>query len=684
MTSKLDVLHDGSPSQAEALNVAGSALDGSLAPPPFVATEGPETPRDTVADHPDPAPATSNTDAPAVPPAQPADTPPTAETSATETPTESPNSPEETEATLAESVSATEPTQESPQPATASTGPAEHASSVPGMPGLPTPSDDAEAPDDDLDDPAELGALMEEYDDSPVVQPGEICKGIVVSIGPAGVIVDIGGKTEGLAAIEDFHNQAGDVVVEEGEEIDVFVESRGAVGEYASLSFRRAQQTKIWAIIEEAETTQETIHAHVTGRVKGGLAVDLGVPAFLPGSQVDLRPVRDLDSLVGQSIPVRVVKTNRRRGNVVVSRRTILEEERDRLKQETLKHLAEGAVVSGTVKNVTDYGAFVDLGGIDGLIHVTDISYGRIKGPSDVLQKGQTIEAKVLSFDEAKGKVSLSLKHMKPDPWEGITERYKTGEKATGKVASLSDYGVFVELEDGVEGLVHVSELTWSRRRRHPSKIYKAGDPIEVMVLGVKHDDRRISISVKRMQPDPWSALDERLPVGTVVEGRVRNLASYGAFVEVEEGVDGLIHVTDLSWDRKLKGPQEMLKKGDTVRAVVLRIDHENRRLSLGLKQLQPNVWEAFFSTCLLGDTMTGRVTRKAKFGCFVELAPGVEGLCHNLEIPKATAGKKKGLDVGGSYSFRVIKLDEFERRIALSRRHVTDEPESAEAATTA
>jgi len=681
MASELDVLRRGPSPQAEALNVVGSAFGEPLAPTPSVSADGPDAPPDSETDRPDPAPTTSDTDSPAVPaaPPQTADT-----SSATEAPTESSDASGEAGAAPVESVLVAEPVQESPEADTGSASPEEHASSIPGMPGLPPPSDDAEAPDDDLEDPADLEVLMEEYDDSLTVRPGEICKGIVVSIGPAGVIVDIGGKTEGLAAIEDFRDQAGDVIVKEGEEIDVFVESRGAVGEYASLSFRRAQQTKIWAIIEEAEITQETIHAHVTGRVKGGLAVDLGVPAFLPGSQVDLRPVRDLDSLVGQSIPVRVVRTNRRRGNVVVSRRTILEEERNQLRQETLKHLAEGAVVSGTVKNVTDYGAFVDLGGIDGLIHVTDISYGRIKEPSDVLQKGQTIEAKVLSFDEAKGKVSLSLKHMKPDPWESIAERYKTGEKATGKVASLSDYGVFVELDEGVEGLVHVSELTWSRRRRHPSKIYKVGDPIEVMVVGVKHDERRISISVKRMQPDPWSDLEGRLPVGTVVEGRVRNLASYGAFVEVEEGVDGLIHVTDLSWDRKLKAPQELVKKGDTVRAVVLRIDHENRRLSLGLKQLQPNVWEAFFSCCLLGDTVTGRVTRKAKFGCFVELAPGVEGLCHNLEIPKASAGKKKGLEVGESYSFCVIKLDEFERRIGLSRRHVTDAPESAEAAATA
>ena len=684
MASEPDVFNSGSSPRAETVNMAGSVLDEPIGPKPPVSASGSTGDPDPIASHPVSAgvPADNDSSTPSNAPSQAADTAAAGE--APPAPTEEANAGQQPDAAPAESAPAAEPVQEPAKTETGATPAAEQTSATPGMPGMPGPSDGADVPEEDVPDPTDFGALVEEFDDSLVVRPGEICKGIVVSIGPAGVIVDIGGKTEGLAPIDDFRDQAGDVIVKEGEEIDVFVESRGAVGEYATLSFRRAQQARIWEIIEEAETTQETIHAHVTGRVKGGLAMDLGVPAFMPGSQVDLRPVRDLDALVGQSIPVRVVKTNRRRGNVVVSRRAILEEERDRLKQETLKHLEEGAVISGTVKNVTDYGAFVDLGGIDGLIHVTDISYGRIKSPSEVLQKGQTVESKVLSFDEAKGKVSLSLKHMKPDPWEGIADRYKTGEKATGNVASLSDYGVFVQLEEGVEGLVHVSELTWSRRRRHPSKIYKVGDPIEVMVLGVKNDERRISISVKRLQPDPWSALEERLPVGTVVEGRVRNLASYGAFVEVEEGVDGLIHVSDLSWDRNVKNPQELVKKGDTVRAVVLRIDHENRRLSLGLKQLQPNVWEAFFGSCLLGDTVTGKVTRKAKFGCFVELAPGVEGLCHNLEIPKASGGKKKGLEVGESYSFRVIKLDEFERRIGLSRRHVEDAAESAEAATTA
>ena len=551
------------------------------------------------------------------------------------------------------------------------------------MPGLPSAEGASDLSDDEvpLPDPAEMAGLIDGYADLPHIQVGEICSGVVVSIGPGGVIIDIGGKTEGLAPIEDFHDRSGEVVVKEGQQIEVFVESRGAAGDYAALSYRRAQQSRIWSVIEEAESSGQPMQAEVTGRVKGGLAVDVGISAFLPGSQVDLRPTRDLDALIGQTLSVRVVKTNRRRGNVVVSRRSLLEEERDRIKKQTLEKIQEGAVITGIVKNITDYGAFVDLGGIDGLIHVTDISYGRVKGPSEVLKKGQEVTAKVLRFDKEKEKISLSLKHLKPDPWVGAAERYKTGEKATGRVAGISDYGVFVELEIGVEGLVHASELTWSRRRRHPSKLYKESDSIEVMVLGVSPEDHRISISVKQLRPDPWSDIEERLPMGTIVEGRVRNLASYGAFLEVEEGVDGLIHVSDLSWDQKAKNPQDVLKKGDTVRAVVLHIDRENRRLSLGLKQLQPNVWETFFSSCVLGDIVSGRVTRKAKFGCFVELAEGVEGLYHNVEIPKGSGRAKKGLDVGQTYSFRVINLEEFERKIGLSRRNVADSSDATEAA---
>lgn len=678
MASESNVVYDGTTSQAETPPLAGTTV--TALPPPKPAGSSADTgSQDDAAVAPlDPTPLQDTSSQPAVsaPAAEGSSTEDTQESAPPQAPAKADlpqDPPTAGEAGDPPSLTDAEPAVRAETASESSTSAGPGDSSGREAPGMPASDGGPDLADEEVPDPDEVETLTEGYGHLPYVQPGEICSGIVVSIGPGGVVIDVGGKTEGLAPIEDFHDRAGDVVVKEGEEIEVFVESRGAAGEYAALSYRRAQQSRIWSLLEEAESTREPIQAEVTGRVKGGLAVDVGVSAFLPGSQVDLKPVRDLDALIGQSLPVRVVKTNRRRGNVVVSRRNLLEEERDRIKKQTIEKIEEGAVITGTVKNVTEYGAFVDLGGIDGLIHVTDISYGRIKGPSEVLKKGQEVTAKILQFDREKEKVSLSLKHLQPDPWEGIADRYKVGEKVTGKVASLSDYGVFVELETGVEGLVHSSELTWSRRRGHPSKLYKAGDPIEVIVLAVKPDERRISISVKQLRPDPWFQLEERLPPGTIVEGRVRNLASYGAFLEIEEGVDGLIHVSDLSWDLKPKNPQEVLKKGQTVKAVVLHADKENHRLSLGLKQLQPNVWETFFSSCVMGDIVKGRVTRKAKFGCFVELAEGVEGLCHNMEIPKVSGRKRKDLQVGQTHSFRVIKLEEFERRIGLSRRNIED-----------
>ena len=414
--------------------------------------------------------------------------------------------------------------------------------------------------------------------------------------------------------------------------------------------------------------------------VKGGLSADIGMLAFLPGSQVDLRPVPDLDSLIGQDVPVRIVELSKKRGNVVVSRRVLLEEERERLKQETLAKLTEGGVATGEVKNITEYGAFVDLGGLDGLIHVTDMSYGRIKGPGDVVQVGQEITAKVLKFDPKKERASLSLKHMQPDPWAGIETRYVGGCKVRGRVSNLSDYGVFVELEHGVEGLIHVSELTWSHRRPHPSKAYKLGQEIEAVVLKVKPKDRRISLSIKQLKPDPWSNASERYRTGTVVEGRVGNITSYGAFVELEEGVDGLVHLSELSWTQRIKHPKEMLKKGARIRAVVLQVDPSHHRLALGIKQLEPDIWETFVSQHLPGEVVKGRVSKRTTFGAFVELAPGVEGLCHQSEMKRNPKKKRKGdLEVGREYSFRIIKMDEFEKRIGLSRRGVEDQPRRAD-----
>ena len=577
----------------------------------------------------------------------------------------------------------TEPIAEPPAPpapppvaTAAETAPAEGL--VPGMPPALPEGAEAEA-DADVPEVPDYDAQMDETADRSWLRTGEIRRGQVVSITDTGVIVDIGSKTEGVAPLDDFRDDAGELRVKVGDEIDVLVEAVGA-GEYASLSHRRAKQSKIWEGLEQASRNQQPVQAKIVSKVKGGLSADVGVLAFLPGSQVDLRPVADLDSLIGEDLPVRIVKINRKRGNVVVSRRALLEEARERLKQETLSKLTEGGEITGTVKNVTDYGAFVDLGGLDGLIHVTDISYGRIRSPSDVLRPGQEVTAKVLKFHSAKDRVSLSLKHMHPDPWAHVEEHFLAGKKVTGRVTSLSDYGVFVELEPGVEGLIHLTELTWARHRPHPSKVYSIGDEIEAVVLKVKRKERRISLSAKRLRPNPWSNPSERYQTGTVVEGRVGNLTSYGAFVEVEEGVDGLIHVSDLSWTKRVNHPKEVLKKGDRVRAVVLQVDSEKHRIALGLKQLEPDVWETFLSQYAPGDVLSGLVCRRTKFGVFVELVPGVEGLCHQSEMKRASKKKgKEGLEVGRQYPFRIIKLDEFDKKIALSRRDVEDKPKGAE-----
>jgi small subunit ribosomal protein S1 len=422
--------------------------------------------------------------------------------------------------------------------------------------------------------------------------------------------------------------------------------------------------------VERAHAQETALTARVLQRVKGGLMVHVGVPAFLPGSQVDIRPVADLDSFLGQQFPVLVLKLAKARGNVVVSRRKLLEEEIAHLKSQTLSQLAEGAIVKGRVKNVTEYGAFVDLGGIDGLIHVTDVSWSRIKSPTDILTPGEEISAKVLKFDAEKERVSLSLKHLHPDPWENIAQRYHEGDRVRGRVVSITDYGAFAEIEPGVEGLVHVSAMTWSKRLKHPSKYVAAGQEIEAAVLNIRLEERRISLSLKHLAPDPWTTVIERYKLGSVVEGRVRNLTSYGAFIELEEGVDGLVHVSDLSWSSRVKHPQDVLKKGQQTRAAVLHVDIENRRLSLGLKQLQPDVWETFLSMHRVGDVLDGYVTRQAKFGVFVELAAGVEGLCHNSEMAtNSHGGRKNPLQVGEKYGFRIIRLDEYDRRIGLSRR---------------
>ena len=533
------------------------------------------------------------------------------------------------------------------------------------VPGIPSADDT----DTDDDDPAELyEALLESYaPQAPDFRVGDRKVGHIVSASDDGVVVDIGAKTEGFISLRDAPTGEDRPTFNVGEEIGVIITRLGEPGEYVFLAPARDENREVLDALDKAHEEKQPVNAKVLERVKGGLTVDIGVPAFLPGSQLALRGVQNLDSFLGQEFPVLIVKMSRRRGNVVVSRRAVLEEETGKLKQETLAKLSLGAEATGTVKNVTSYGAFIDLGGIDGLIHVTDISHGRLKDPSEALTPGQEVTAKVIKLDPEKERVSLSLKEMQTDPWDGVTERYTTGDKVSGEVASITDYGAFIELESGVEGLVHISELTWSKRLRHPSKVLKAGQQVDAVVLKVQPSARRISLSLKNLEPDPWASLGTEFEVGAIVEGRVRNVTSYGAFVEIREGIDGLVHVSDLSWDSSVRNPKDVLKKGEMIKAVVLGLDSENRRMSFGIKQLQPDVWETFFSQYGVGDVLLGLVTRHAKFGVFAQLTEGVEGLCHNSEMPPRSQRKgKQRLDRGRRYEFEIIRLDEYDHRIGL------------------
>jgi small subunit ribosomal protein S1 len=522
--------------------------------------------------------------------------------------------------------------------------------------------------------------LLEDYSHFAPPAADEVLQGTVLGITAKDVIVDFGYKSEGLVPIEQFQGPGGEVTVQPGDAVDVMIDHAGEQPEgYVLLSHTRAARLRIWDNLDKAYQEQLVISGRVLGRVKGGLAVDVGIKAFMPGSQADPRPVHNLDSLVGQDIPVKIIKLNRRRGNVVVSRKTAIEEEITVRKTATLEHLSEGSVVTGVVKNLTEYGAFIDLGGIDGLLHVTDISYGRVTHPSEVLHVGEEITVKVLKFDRSKERVSLGIKQLGPDPWETVAERYPVNGKVLGRVVNVTDYGAFVELEPGVEGLIHISEMTWSRRMKHPSKVVKPGDQVEAVILEVHSRDRRISLGLKQLEPNPWTTIDTRYSVGSVVEGRVRNMTDFGAFIEIEEGIDGLVHVSDLSWTKRVKHPSEILKKGQTVQAVILNIDSASHRLSLGIKQLQPDAWESYFQTHQVGDTVHGRVCRLASFGGFVELAEGVEGLCHFSEVPGFSGRRgpeEPPLNVGQEYDFKIIKMSEAEKKVGLSLRAVADDEE--------
>ncbi len=515
----------------------------------------------------------------------------------------------------------------------------------------------------------EFEKLLEEYDSTfKNLSQGEVVRGKVIKVLENEVIVDVGYKSEGVINIQEFRQHTGPPLVKVGDEVDVLLESSEDRDGYIALSKEKAEKMRVWKQVERAYQTGEVVTGRVVDRIKGGLAVDIGVRAFLPGSLVDVRPIRNLESLRGQEFEMRVIKVNRRRGNIVLSRKAVLEVVNRERKHKTLAALEEGKVVNGVVKNLTEYGAFIDLGGIDGLLHITDMSWGRVGHPSECFQVGQEVETVVLKFDREKERVSLGYKQRNADPWNAVAESYPVGSRIQGKVVSLTDYGAFVELEKGVEGLIHVSEMSWTKRIKHPSKILNVGDNVEVAVLDVDLNAHRLSLGLKQTEPNPWEAIAEKYAVGSRITGQVRNLTEFGAFVEVEEGIDGLVHISDLSWSRNIKHPSEIVTKGDTVEAVVLKIDSDNQKLSLGIKQLTPNPWDTFFASHQTGEVLEGTVTRITDFGAFVEVSEGVEGLVHVSEISQeGDSSSKNRVAAGNKVSVKILRMDPLEKRIALS-----------------
>ena len=512
----------------------------------------------------------------------------------------------------------------------------------------------------------DFGQMFEESMRS--VQPGEIVTGRVVNVGPEFVTVDIGYKSEGHIPLAEFRQRDGQLTVSEGDEVDVYFDSADSDQESIVLSRAKAEQFGIWREIETAFNTETPIEGEIVGKVKGGLRVNIGVPAFLPGSHVDIRPARDLNRFIGQTGTFVVLKYNRARSNVVVSRRAVLEKERRQLREETLKVLEEGVILEGTVKNITDYGAFVDLGGIDGLLHITDMSWGRIGHPSEVLKSGETIKVVILKFDAEKERVSLGLKQLTDDPWTTVAERYVPGSRVQGKIVSLADYGAFVELEHGVEGLLHVSEMSWTKRVSHPSKLVSVGDEVEVAVLDLDPGNRRISLGLKQAAPNPWETVRDTHPVGSRIHGTVKSITDFGVFVEVEDGIDGLAHISDLHWTKKIKHPGDLFRKGDEVDAVILGIDVENERISLGIKQSSADPWVTIQQEHPVGSRIHGTVTSVTDFGVFVEVADGIEGLIHISQLSTERVEKPSSLfSVGQKVEAEVIHIDPREHKMGLS-----------------
>jgi small subunit ribosomal protein S1 len=533
-----------------------------------------------------------------------------------------------------------------------------------------------ETEDESMDDEMEGMDLNELVEASlKGVQQGEVLQGMVMMITKEYVVIDVGYKSEGQIPIREFLDNEGNITVKVGDNVDVLLERLETEDGGILLSKEKAAEVKVWDDIRNAYNENKALKGKIIARVRGGYTVDIGVHAFLPGSQADLRPVRDMDSLVGKTFEFRVLKYNKRRGNVVVSRRTLLEERREGLRAETLKKIQEVDVLPGVVKNITDFGAFIDLGGLDGLLHITDMSWGKVKHPSEVLNIGDKIDVKILNFDPEKKRVSLGLKQLVPDPWLSATEKYAVGVRVHGKVVSLTEYGAFVELEPGIEGLIHLSEMSWTRKIRHPSQVLAVGDEVEAMVLDIKPDARRISLGLKQVEPNPWDAIGEKYPVDTVIEGKIKDVTDFGVFIGIDEGIDGLVHISDLSWSQRVKHPSELYKKGQEVQAKVIKIDRENERFSLSIKHVTPDPWEQAAQKYPINSRVTGTITNVTDFGVFVELEDGIEGLVHVSEISEEKIKTPVGMfNVGDTIETKVIDVNRKDHKISLSIKRLDED----------